>query len=103
MLATRGTTVPTGPEWLHEVKWDGMRVLVEVDGRAAADLVAQRERRDGVASRSCTTWPGLGHDVLLDGEVVAFADGVPTFGALADRMHVAQRAAGGRRWRRRTR
>ena len=30
MLATRGTTVPSGPEWLHEVKWDGMRVLVEV-------------------------------------------------------------------------
>ena len=32
MLATRGTTVPSGPEWLHEVKWDGMRVLVEVAG-----------------------------------------------------------------------
>ena len=30
MLATRGSTVPTGPEWLHEVKWDGMRVLIEV-------------------------------------------------------------------------
>src|SRR3954453_15107101 len=34
MLATKATRVPTGPEWLHEVKWDGMRVLVEVrDGR----------------------------------------------------------------------
>jgi bifunctional non-homologous end joining protein LigD len=34
MLATRGRTVPSGPDWLHEVKWDGMRVLVEVaDGR----------------------------------------------------------------------
>ena len=28
MLATRGTHVPTGAEWTHEVKWDGMRVLV---------------------------------------------------------------------------
>ena len=27
---------PTGPEWLHEVKWDGMRVLADVhDGRLA--------------------------------------------------------------------
>ena len=35
MLATRGTHVPTGDEWQHEVKWDGMRVLVEVrDGSA---------------------------------------------------------------------
>ena len=33
--------------------------------------------------------------MLLDGEVVAFLDGIPTFGALADRMHVgnARRAA----------
>ena len=28
-------------------------------------------------------------DVLLDAEVVAFGDGIPTFGALADRMHVS--------------
>ena len=34
MLATRGTHVPAGDEWQHEVKWDGMRVLVDV--RAAA-------------------------------------------------------------------
>jgi len=33
--------------------------------------------------------------VLLDGEIIAFSDGVPTFAALADRMHVrnARRAA----------
>jgi bifunctional non-homologous end joining protein LigD len=30
----------------------------------------------------------LGHDALLDGEVVALDDGVPRFGALADRLHV---------------
>ena len=95
MLATRGTTVPTGPEWLHEVKWDGMRVLVEVtDGRLR---IWSRNENDVTVS-----FPELhdlartvGHDVLLDGEVVAFADGIPSFGALADRMHVssARRAA----------
>ncbi|MGZ8744050.1 MAG: non-homologous end-joining DNA ligase [Nocardioides sp.] len=95
MLATRGTTVPTGPEWLHEVKWDGMRVLGEVtDGRLR---IWSRNENDVTVS-----FPELhelaravGHDVLLDGEVVAFADGVPSFGALADRMHVssARRAA----------
>ena len=35
MLATRGTHVPTGDEWQHEVKWDGMRVLVDVRGGEA--------------------------------------------------------------------
>ena len=27
MLATRGTHVPSGEAWSHEVKWDGVRVL----------------------------------------------------------------------------
>lgn len=89
MLATRGTTVPSGPEWLHEVKWDGMRVLVEVTGgrltvwsRNENDVTVSFPELHGLAE-------AVGHDVLLDGEVVAFADGIPTFGALADRMHVA--------------
>ena len=30
MLATRGSHVPTGPEWSHEIKWDGMRILADV-------------------------------------------------------------------------
>jgi bifunctional non-homologous end joining protein LigD len=34
----------------------------------------------------------LGRDVLLDGEIVALGNGVPTFGALADRMHLRDAA-----------
>jgi bifunctional non-homologous end joining protein LigD len=34
----------------------------------------------------------VGHDALLDGEVVALDDGVPRFSALADRMHVGNAA-----------
>ncbi len=44
MLATRGDHVPTGTEWVHEVKWDGIRALVEVaDG---AVRVWSRSGRD---------------------------------------------------------
>ena len=42
MLATRGTHVPTGEEWQHEVKWDGMRVLAEVR-RGEARLCSRNE------------------------------------------------------------
>lgn len=95
MLATRGSTVPTGPEWLHEVKWDGMRVLVEVTGGRLR--VWSRNENDVTVSfpELHDLAAAVGHDVLLDGEVVAFADGIPSFGALADRMHVtsARRAA----------
>ena len=35
MLASKTDRVPTGAQWLHEVKWDGVRVLVDVrDGVA---------------------------------------------------------------------
>lgn len=93
MLATRGTRVPTSAEWVHEVKWDGMRVLAAV--RRGRLVLTSRNENDVTVS-----FPELapladhsvlgGHDVLLDGEIVAFLDGRPVFGALADRMHVAQ-------------
>jgi bifunctional non-homologous end joining protein LigD len=31
-LPTRATAVPTGPDWFHEVKYDGYRLRVERDG-----------------------------------------------------------------------
>ena len=92
MLATRGTHVPTGDEWVHEVKWDGMRALVDVhDGRLR--LTSRNENDVTVSFPELHALPG--DDLLLDAEVVAFLDGIPTFGALADRMHVgnARRAA----------
>ena len=90
MLATKGDHVPSGPGWVHEVKWDGMRVL--------ADLGGGRERRLRLTSRTekdaTVSFPELrdlpGDDVLLDGEVVALVDGAPSFGALAERMHVSK-------------
>ena len=91
MLATRGTTVPSGSGWLHEVKWDGMRVLVEVSG-GSVRLWSRNENDVTVSFPELHDLAGFEHDVLLDGEVVAFLDGIPRFGALADRMHVSQAA-----------
>jgi bifunctional non-homologous end joining protein LigD len=87
MLATRGTHVPAGDEWQHEVKWDGMRVLVEVR-RGAARLYSRNEN-DATVSFPELAQPPV-DDALIDGEVVAFADGLPSFGALAERMHVSR-------------
>ena len=91
MLATKGSRVPVGDEWLHEVKWDGIRVLVDVrDGRAR--FTSRNENDIGIAYpelHAIADGPLRGHDALLDGEVVALADdGVPRFSAIADRMHV---------------
>ncbi|MFR9804949.1 non-homologous end-joining DNA ligase [Pseudonocardia sp. RS010] len=85
MLATPGP-LPTGEEWVYEVKWDGMRVLAEVtDGevrlvtRAGRDVTATFPELAGLAA--------IAPDVVLDGEVVLLEEGVPSFAALADRVH----------------
>lgn len=88
MLASQGTAVPTGPEWIHEVKWDGMRVLADVrPGRLT--LRSRNENDVTVSFPELAGLAGLGRDMLLDGEIVALLDGVQTFAALADRMHVS--------------
>jgi bifunctional non-homologous end joining protein LigD len=84
MLATPGD-LPTGPGWIYEVKWDGMRLLADVsDGRL--DL-RSRSGRDVTANfPELAGLVDLAPDVLLDGEVVLLEHGVPSFHALSDRM-----------------
>ena len=91
MLATKGDHVPSGAEWVHEVKWDGMRVLVDVrDGRAR--VWSRNENDVSVSFPELRGLAGISDDFLLDGEVVALGEGIPTFGALQDRMHVRDAA-----------
>ncbi|WP_299932298.1 non-homologous end-joining DNA ligase [uncultured Nocardioides sp.] len=88
MLASKTDRVPTGAQWLHEVKWDGVRVLVDVrDG-----VVRMTSRNDNDVTAA---WPDLAaaplgdRDLLVDGEVIALNErGVPDFRVLQHRMHV---------------
>lgn len=89
MLATPSSTpgvLPVGPGWSYEVKWDGVRVLADSAG-GEARLWSRNEREVTAAYPELAVLSGL-PDVLLDGEVVALADGIPSFEALAERMHV---------------
>lgn len=88
MLASKADRVPSGAQWLHEVKWDGVRVLVDVrDG-----VARMTSRNDNVVTPA---WPELsdpplgGRDVMVDGEVIALNErGVPDFRTLQHRMHL---------------
>lgn len=96
MLATYTGTVPAGTEWVHEVKWDGMRVIAQVsaDPDTGVRLLARSGRDKTV------TFPELQGlalpDLVLDGEIVALEEGVPSFGALAERMGVTDAVKAGR-------
>lgn len=86
MLATPGTHVPTGDDWVHEVKWDGVRVLAETvsTGWTTKDGLRFTNRNGKpLAAR----WPRpqggpLGRDVVVDGEVIVLNErGIPDFRA----------------------
>ena len=86
MLATPGPQ-PIGEDWQHEVKWDGMRVLADVTA-AGLRLVSRSGRDVSVSFPELTAVTAGLKDALIDGEIIALRDGVPSFAALADRMHV---------------
>ncbi|WP_297625752.1 non-homologous end-joining DNA ligase [Nocardioides sp.] len=88
MLATKTDRVPTGAQWLHEVKWDGVRVLVDV--RDAVVRMTSRNDNNVTAAWPDLSDPPLGdRDLLVDGEVIALNErGVPDFRVLQHRMHL---------------
>jgi bifunctional non-homologous end joining protein LigD len=89
MLATTGT-LPRGPGWSYEFKWDGVRVLSLFQGgspqlfaRSGATVTLAYPEISGLM---------LPDDSLLDGEMVVLdTAGRPSFTALAERMHVRDR------------
>ncbi|MGH3613563.1 MAG: hypothetical protein ACRDRK_13410 [Pseudonocardia sp.] len=84
MLATPGA-LPDGPDWIFEVRWDGVRVLADVlDGRLRLTTSAQVDVTG--AFPELFDVERLAPDVLLDGVVVSLADGVPRASALVRRM-----------------
>lgn len=91
MLATLGSLPKDDERWAYEMKWDGVRALVRVDG----GRITITSRNDNDITVSYPELRPLGEQlgstqVLLDGEIVSFDEqGRPSFGRLQQRMHVA--------------
>jgi bifunctional non-homologous end joining protein LigD len=89
MLATAVQILPQGADWTYEFKWDGVRARCEV-----TDKPVRFYSRRG--NEITTAYPELADlargEAVLDGEIVAFVDGRPSFEALQERMHVRNRA-----------
>ncbi|MGH3843434.1 MAG: non-homologous end-joining DNA ligase [Pseudonocardiaceae bacterium] len=89
MLASAGPP-PSGPNWVFEFKWDGVRAIAAVAG----DQVRLYSRNGNDITGG---YPELiilsglvgGRPTLLDGEIVTLGQaGRPEFGLLQHRMHV---------------
>jgi ATP-dependent DNA ligase len=88
-LPIRGTQVPAGPEWLHEIKYEGFRMLVQRDGdrvrlitRGGYDWTTRYPRivRAALKNRH--------KQFVIDGEAVILGvDGYSDFNALHTGKH----------------
>ena len=86
MLASPGP-LPAGAGWAYEVKWDGVRALVAVEGGEVR--ATSRSGNDVTGGYPELAALGLPDGVLLDGELVVLGPGgTPDFGLLQSRMHV---------------
>lgn len=95
MLATLGSisTFEGGDDWAYEMKWDGVRSIVEVSAGRIRLL-----SRNGIDQTA--TYPELSDllravtvDVVLDGEIVALnSQQRPDFGLLQSRMKLTKAA-----------
>lgn len=88
MMATLTGEAFDDPGWVFEPKWDGIRAIA-VCGEETR-LISRNDKDITVA------YPEL-HDIhnqvvalnaMIDGEIVAFEDGVPSFQRLQQRMHL---------------
>ncbi|MEV0248566.1 non-homologous end-joining DNA ligase [Nocardia sp. NPDC050712] len=101
MLATAGRPPDEPDRWAIEMKWDGIRALVECDGTRCR--LFSRNGRDISGSFPELTAQLLtladGRSLLIDGEITAPepASGAPSFARLQRRMHVLEPSAALRR------
>jgi bifunctional non-homologous end joining protein LigD len=96
MLATLGNAVPSGTDWLYEVKWDGYRALCFIE----AGKVRMLSRRGNTmekqfASVAAAMMQSVKADTaIIDGEVVALDDnGNPSFQRLQNMTGFGTRPA----------
>jgi bifunctional non-homologous end joining protein LigD len=81
---TIATAVPTGPQWIHELKYDGFRMMVWKSSEGVRVWSRYgRNRRSDFASIEAAVAQLEPTDLLIDGEAVLFGrDGLPDFNGL---------------------
>jgi bifunctional non-homologous end joining protein LigD len=94
MRAVLGELPSDDAGWAYEIKWDGVRAIGFLTGGRlrlqSSNVLDITVRYPELAALAADL---EGHDVVLDGEVVAFNEhGRPDFGLLQSRMHLSDRA-----------
>ena len=99
MLAVSGPLPADSKDWAFEIKWDGIRAILFVEG----GRVRAHSRNDLDVTVSFPELADIGKFLglttcIIDGEIVALGeDGRPSFSRLQQRMHVSNQREAKRR------
>jgi bifunctional non-homologous end joining protein LigD len=91
---TTGTPERDEDAWAWEIKWDGWRALVYVDGYLKVRTRSGRQVSDSLPELAALGDALDGRSVILDGELIACVDGKVDFYAVGPRMSHTGRTAG---------
>lgn len=73
------------PNWLFQVKWDGVRMLVTVTGGQTSLINRKGHSRTAQYPELAVLSQLIPTDTVLDGEIVVFANGKPSFSSIIQR------------------
>jgi bifunctional non-homologous end joining protein LigD len=101
MLASAEPVALDDPDWLYEVKWDGVRVLATVHRPGERDdgstALVSRQGNDVTAGypELANLWERvIARNAVLDGEIIATDEqGRPSFQRLQRRMHLREQGS----------
>ena len=85
MLAVLTDERFSDPRWIFEPKLDGIRCLAFIQAGRVRLLSRNRKQLDGAYPEVAAALGTLGHDAVLDGEIVALERGVSSFQRLQQR------------------
>ncbi len=88
MLAESADAPFSGPGWIFEIKWDGIRALAYV-----GETLSIRSRNDREISQNfpeLLELKKLTHDVVIDGEIIVMRGGAPDFQSVSKRIQASK-------------
>nr|WP_237391824.1 RNA ligase family protein [Paenibacillus dendrobii] len=83
--------LPSGDKWIAQIKWDGVRMLVYFDG-ADTELINRKGNNRTRQYPELWDTPAYcrANSVILDGEIIALVEGVPSFHQVMKRDSLRQ-------------
>lgn len=86
MLAGDAEAPFSSPDWIYEIKWDGIRALSYVDGELSIRSRKGKEMKDKFPELD--ELRDLAEGLVLDGEIIVMREGAVDFQAVAKRNQV---------------